>query len=173
LKVADGFTPLAPILLSLPSTNVDRRVFIKTNSFNRIEQMVVLQFERVRSGSSFQFLYLPKPPFAFGSDVYRVGAYVYDDVAAAKASPGFEAAVTRDTLERDGYRMPRFFRTARLARVADPNGLSEIIIFYFEDADSDFRSGSIVGADSDGDLPLTGSAAEALLRRFQSVVTVV
>jgi hypothetical protein len=171
LRVADGFSPLRPIVLSLPETDVDRRVFVEADALKRIQRMVVFQFERVRGGSSFQFVYPAKPPFTFGSDVYRIGTYVYDDAAAAKASPGFEAAVTRETLESDGYLVPRFLRTVRLARVADSNGLSEIIIFYFESADPDFPSGTIVGADSDGDLPITGSAATALIARFESAAT--
>jgi hypothetical protein len=171
LSVASEFIPLAPILLSLPSTEVDRRVFVKVNASKRIERMVIFQFERVRADSSFKFVYAPKPPFTFGGNVYRLGTYIYDDQAEAKASPGLESEATREALTGAGYGVPRFFRTARLARVADPTGSSELIIFYLEDADADFPAGLLPGADSDGDLALKGSDVETLLRRMEYSVT--
>jgi hypothetical protein len=171
LRVSEGFLPLDPILVSLPHTNVDRRAFVETDPSNRIKRMVVLQFEYVRPGSSFRFVYPPVPPLRFGGDVYRIGTYIYDDEAEARASPGFEAAATREALTLKGYVVPRLFRTVRLARVASATGSSEIIIFYLEDADDDYPSGMLPGADSDGDLPLTGSAAESLVSRMEASIT--
>jgi hypothetical protein len=61
-------------------------------------------------------------------------------------------------------------RTARLARVADPDGLSEVIIFYMENADADYPAGPLRGADEDGDLPLDSFSRRVMLERLKSAV---
>jgi hypothetical protein len=172
LRVADGYVAQPPVTLSLESTDVDRRVFVQADGSNHIQRLVIFQFEHVRPGETFRFVYPPKPPFNFGTDVYRVGTYVYDDSAESKAFSTREAGVTRAALVRRGYVVPRLFRTARLARVSDSNGTSEIIIFYIENADAQYPSGVLAGADQDGDLVLTGADANALLQRMSSAITV-
>jgi hypothetical protein len=173
LRVSAGFIPLKPVALSLESTDVDRRVFVDSDEAHVIKRLVVEQFERVRPGESFRFVYPPKPPFAFGGETYRVGTYVYDDAKASGSAPDREAGVTRAALLKQGYVLPRLFRTARLARVADSDGMSEIIIFYLENADEQYPTGALTGAGDDGDLPLKGAAAEALLGRMSSAISVV
>jgi hypothetical protein len=172
LRVADGYVPQPPVTLSLESTDVDRRVFVQADGSNHAQRLVIFQFEHVRRGEAFKFVYPPKPPFTFGTDIYRVGTYVYDDSAESKASPSREAGVTRAALMKRGYVVPRLFRTARLARVSDSNGTSEIIIFYIENADAQYPSGALPGADQDGDLVLTGPDANALLQRMSSAISV-
>jgi hypothetical protein len=171
LRVADGYVPQAPVTLALTSTDVDRRVFVRADAMNRIQRLVIFQFEHVRPGETFKFVYPSKPPFKFGTEVYRLGTYIYDDAAESKASPSRESGMTRAALMRQGYTVPRFFRTARLARVSDPNGSSEIIIFYIENADAEYPSGVLPGADEDGDLVLKGSDADALLQRMSAAIT--
>jgi hypothetical protein len=173
LRVAEGYIPQPPVTISLESTGVDRRVFVQADDSNHVQRLVIFQFEHVRPGETFKFVYPPKPPFAFGADVYRVGTYVYDDSAESKAFSAREAGVTRAALVRSGYVVPRLFRTARLARVSDSNGTSEIIIFYIENADAQYPSGVLAGADQDDDLVLTGPDASALLQRMAAAITVV
>lgn len=96
---------------------------------------------------------------------------MYDDSAESKAFLTREAGVTRAALMKSGYVVPRLFRTARLARVSDSKGTSEIIIFYIENADAQYPSGVLPGADQDGDLVLTGPDANALLQRMSSAIS--
>jgi len=172
LQIADGFVPLPPVTLSLESTDVDRRIFIDASATHTIRRLIVLQFERVRHGGSFRFVYPAKPPFSFGGTTYRVGTYVYDDARDSAAAPNRESGVTRAALLRQGYVLPRLLRTARLARVANSAGTSEIIMFYEENADADYPAGPLTGADEDGDLVLRGVEARALLERMSAVISV-
>lgn len=165
LRIAGGFVPLPPVTLSLESTDVDRRVFVDTAGAHSVSRLVIVQFEHVRPGASFTFVYPPKPPFAFGVETYRLGTYVYDDAKDSAAAPNRESGVTRAALLKH--------RTARLARVADPDGTSEIIIFYDENADAQYPAGPLAGADEDGDLGLKGADADALLERMTSTISVV
>jgi hypothetical protein len=61
-------------------------------------------------------------------------------------------------------------RTARLARVADPDGMSEVIIFYMENADADYPAGPLQGADADGDLGLDAFGRRVMLDLLKSAV---
>jgi len=173
LRIAAGFAPLAPVRLSLESTDVERRIFVDADTAQRVRRLVVVQLERVRPGAAFRFVYPARPPFAFGGETYRLGTYVYDDAKDSAAAPNRESGVTRAALQKEGYVLPRLFRTARLARVADSDGASEIIIFYDENADAQYPPGVLVGADEDGDLPLNGEDAGQLLTRMSSVISVV
>ncbi len=148
-------------------------MFVHADPNKRIERLVIFQFESVRPGGKFKFVYPSKPPYAFGSAVYRVGTYVYDDAREAEAAPGRESDVTRKVLVKSGYIVPHVFRTARLARVSDPGGTTEVIIFYLENADAAYPSTPLHGADSDGDLVLRGQDAESLLRRLSSAISAV
>jgi hypothetical protein len=173
LQIAGGFVPLAPLKLSLESTDVDRRIFVDADAAHTLKRLVVVQFEHVRPGASFKFVYPSTPPFVFGDVTYRVGTYVYDDANDSATAPNRESGVTRAALLKQGYVLPRLFRTARLARVADPNGMSEIIIFYDENADAQYPAGPLIGADEDGDLSLKGADARALLVRMSSAISAV
>jgi hypothetical protein len=173
LRVADGFVPLDPITMSLESTDVDRRVFVETDGTHRVKRLIVVQFEHVRPGASFKFVYPPTPPFVFGGETYRLGTYIYDDDKDSAANPNRESGVMRRALTSQGYDLPNLFRTARLARVANADGSSEIIIFYDESADSQYPDRRLPGADEDGDLVLTGAESEALLERMSAALSVV
>ena len=90
-------------------------------------------------------------------------------IDAAK-SPHAEAGLTRAFLVEQGFRVPRLFRLARLARVADRDGQSEVIVFDIENADADFAPGPLAGADEDGDLALDAASKQAILERLKSAV---
>lgn len=150
-------------------TDVERYTFVDAHD-GALERMIIVQFEHAQAGSDFRFRYGARPPRQFGAETYRFGAYVYDDAAAARAAPDREAARTRALLEAQGYTPPRLWRISRLARVTDPEGLTEIIIFYMENADGAYPSGPLPGADEDGDLVLDGEPRDALVQRMESAI---
>jgi hypothetical protein len=170
LGIDTSFFAVAPLSFRLKYTDVDRRIFVEADQARLVRRLIVVQFEKVRNGSHFKFVYPPKPPMAFGAETYRFGAYVYDDAKAAASQPGMEAARTRSALEARGYRLPRLLRTARLARVADPRGQSEVIIFYTENADESYPSGILPNADADGDLVLDRIASKSLFENLKAVI---
>jgi hypothetical protein len=173
LHVDPAFKPLPSLQIPIESlTLADRRIFVDAADNSSIRRLVIVQYETVRPAANFKFRYPPKPPAEFGATTYRFGAYVYDDRAAAEKDPAKEAGITRKLLQSQGFKPPRFFRVARLARVADPAGASEVIVFYMENADADFADGILVGADEDGDLNLDAAAAQGLLARLKSSIVV-
>lgn len=117
-----------------------------------------------------RFRYPSSPPRRFGAQTYRSGAFTYDDAAAAKASPDKEPGKTRAFLRAAGYTSPRLYRVARLARVSDPKGLSEVIIFYLENADAHPPEGK---PDEDGDWSLSPEQKAAITERMEAAVKVV
>jgi hypothetical protein len=172
LRIDPMFKPAPAMKIPIESLTIaDRRVFVDASVKSVIRRLVIVQYETVRSGANFKFLYPPKPPADLGGMTYRFGAYVYDDQTAAEKAPAKEAGLTRALLQTQGYKVPRFFRVARLARVSDPAGRSEVIVFYMENADAEFPTGILTGADPDGDLTLTPTAAQAILARLKSNVT--
>lgn len=174
LRVAAAFAPLPPLRFPIEAlTDAERHIFVEAGPDRRLRRMVVVQFEQVRPGADFRFVFPARPPRRFGAETWRAGAFVYDDEAAAARQPAREAALTRAHLAAYHYVSPRLWRVARLARVADPQGLSEAILFYMENADSDYRPGPLPGADSDGDLPLDGAARAAMLDRLDRAVEAV
>lgn len=171
LRVDPAFKPLPALQIPIESLTIaDRRIFVDAADKALIRRMVIVQYETVRSGVDFKFRYPPRPPAEFGAAAYRFGAYVYNDQAAAEKEPAKEAGITRKLLQSRGLNVPRFFRVARLARVADPAGASEVIVFYMENADADFPNGILPGADEDGDLSLDAAAAQLMLARLKASV---
>ena len=172
LRIDRLFQPLQPLKFQIESlTNVDRRVFVDADDHRAIRRLVIVQFESVQPGASFRFVYPSRPPVEFGAKTYRFGTYVHDDEGEAARLPAREAGLTRDFLIRKGFKLPSVFRVARLARVADQNGTTEVIIFYMEAADVDFPIRPLPGADEDGDVALGEAEAQLLFARMKSVVT--
>jgi hypothetical protein len=170
LRIDPAFRPLPTLTFPIETmTNVERYTFVDATG-RGLQRMIIVQFERVQANSDFRFRYGARPPRQFGAETYRFGAYVYDDAAAAAAAPDREAARTRALLAAEGFAPPRLWRMARLARVTDADGLSEIIIFYMENADGDFPPGPLAGADEDGDLVLEGEMREELARRMEGAI---
>lgn len=167
-----------PALAALPpmrfpiedKTEAERRLFVDARD-GVVRRMLVLQFEIVRPGSGFRFVFPPKPPRKLGPYVYRSGAYAYDDVAAAERAPGLEAARTRALLQRQGLQAPRYWHVARLARVTDTDGMHEAIVFYMENADARYPHG-LVDVDEDGDGRLDAAETARLWGALEGVVQV-
>jgi hypothetical protein len=169
LGIDTSFFAVPPLSFHLKYTDLERRIFVEADRARFVRRLIVVQFEKVRSGAHFNFVYPPKPPMNFGAETYRFGAYVYNDAKAAASQPGMEAARTRSALEARGYRL-RLLRTARLARVTDRLGQSEIIIFYNENADETYPSGTLPNADADGDLVLDRIASKSLFENLKAVI---
>jgi hypothetical protein len=149
-RVDAGLTALPTLQFPIKDqTDAERRLFVDASG-GVVQRMLVLQFETVKAGSDFRFVFPPVPPRNFGPHVYRSGAYAYDDVAAASREPSLEAARTRAALLAQGLQPPRFWHVARLARVADKAGQHEAIVFYMENADARYPDG-LVDVDADGD----------------------
>jgi hypothetical protein len=153
------------------STDAERHLFVDAAD-GVVRRMVVLQFETVQAGSDFRFVFPPVPPRRFGPHVYRSGAYAYDDVAAAARAPGLEAERTRAALAAAGLQPPRYWHVARLARVADADGLHEAIVFYLENADARYPAG-LQDVDEDGDGLLDAAETARLWAALEGVVSVV
>jgi hypothetical protein len=171
LQVDPGFRPLWALQFDLGKlTHVDRRIFVDADDDFKVRRIVIVQFETVPPGADFKFVYPPKPPAEYGDTTYHFGAYVYDDAAAASRSPDKEGGITRAHLIAHGYKLPRLLRTARLARVSDHEGKSEIILFYMEAADADYPPGPLPGADADGDLSLDPAAQQQMLERLKAAI---
>jgi hypothetical protein len=136
LRVDKAFYALPE--LSFPirqDTWVKRYVFIDAARDKTIRRLVIVQFEHTLIGSQFRFVYSPRPPLEWGGAVYRHGAFVEDDAAEISGNPGLEVDRTRGYLKSLGYKSGNLWNVARLARVADPEGKTEIIIFYQEALD--------------------------------------
>jgi hypothetical protein len=150
-------------------TNAERWLFVDAGRNNAIRRMVMLQFETVQpTNSEFRFRFASNPPRQFGAETYRFNSNFYNDASAAAAMPDREPALTRAYLRERGYSFPDRWLMSRLARVSDAEGMTEVIIFYLEDASarpwpSDVQN-SIV--------PLAPEEAEALFARLQAAVRV-
>lgn len=169
LRIGFGFVALPPLTFPIENlTDAERRLYVDAAPDRTIRRMVVVQFEKVQPGSDFRFVYPSRPPRRFGAETYRAGTFAFDEARAAAETPLREPGRTRDFLTRHDYRLPRIWKAARLARVTDAEGLSEVIIFYLEAADAAFPE----GVPADGiDLPEEESAR--LFRELERAVQVV
>jgi hypothetical protein len=167
LAVDSAFRPLPRLAFPIEAlTNAERHIFVEADSRGRLRRMVVVQFEKVQGGSDFRFVFPSTPPRRFGAQVYRAGTFAYDDEAAAAAEPLREAGRTRRFLAEHGLSAPRFWKVARLARVSDPKGLSETILFYMERADE-----GLAGRSSDsGDIALPPEESARLFAALEAAV---
>lgn len=173
LRIDAAFKPLSPLRIPIAGkTTADRRIFVDADADaeSSVRRLVIIQYETVNPGVKFSFVYPARPPAEFGAQTFQFHAYVHDDERAAAKSPDAEAGLTRAFLVEQGFRVPRLFRLARLARVADGDGQSEVIVFYIENADADFAPGPLPGADEDGDLALDAASKQAILERLKSAV---
>jgi len=171
LRIDRTFRALKPLKFPIEDlTNAERRIFVDAGHDRVIDRIVVVQFEKVRPGSDFRFVYPSTPPRKFGAETYRFSTFAYDDAKAAKANRVKEAGKTRAFLEAAGYKPATLYRVARLARVTDPKGLSEVIVFYMENADSNPPTGA---QDEDGDWILAPDEEIALASRMEKTVKAV
>ena len=170
LRIDSRFEAVEPLRFPIEDlTDAERRIFIDADQRGTIRRMVIVQFEKVKPGSSFRFVFPSTPPRVFGASTYRAGAFAYDDERTAREQPRKEPGLTRSHLQALGYRPARIWNVARLARVSDPDGMGEVIVFYMENADA-LHVGGLVGTDEDGDLVLDAASAERLFSALASVV---
>ncbi len=95
-------------------------MFVDADASHVIKRLIIVQFERVRPGESFRFVYPSRPPYTFHGATYRVGTYVYDDKRDAEGAPNRESGATRTALTSNGYIVPRLYRSARMeAAISD------------------------------------------------------
>jgi hypothetical protein len=166
LQVNKAFTALP--VLAFPIRNdtwVERYMFVDSGRDKTVRRLVVVQFEHAQVGSAFRFVYPARPPLQWGSAVYRHGAFTADDAAEIAEHPDLEVARTKAYLISKGYKVNNWWQVARLARAADEEGKTEIIVFY-EEA---LRAGSAPLGKADEDLP--EKEAQELFERLNSAVT--
>jgi hypothetical protein len=133
LQVDKTFTGLPELAFPIRGdTWVERYIFVDSARDKTARRLVIVQFEHAQVGSLFRFVYPARPPMQWGSAVYRHGTFIADSAAEIAAHPDLEVARTEAYLTSNGYKLGRWWRVARLARAADPEGKTEIIIFYQE-----------------------------------------
>ena len=169
LEIARGFRALPPLKFDIEDlTHAERRIFVERGAHGRVSRLVIVQFEHAKAGGTFRFRYPSRPPQTFGAAVYRSGAFVFDPARAARLEPAKEAARTRAFLKARGLATPGYWDVARLARVTDPAGETEVIIFYMEPGKA-----PPAGAETDpqdGSADVSPERAAVLLDRLKAVV---
>ncbi len=133
LQVDPTFTALP--VLGFPIRHdswAERYIFVDSTADKAVRRLVIVQFEHALAGSSFRFVYPSTPPMKWGSAVYRSGVFIGDSAREIAQNPQLEVAQTQRFLEAHGYKVGNWWNIARLARVADAEGKSEIIVFYQE-----------------------------------------
>jgi hypothetical protein len=171
VDIAPAYREVPPLAFPIETlTDAERRIFVDAGPGRRVRRMLIAQFERVKPGQSFRFVYPPRPPRDFAGVTWRAGAFAYDDAAALTAAPDKEAARTRRHLQALGYRLPRMWKVGRLARVADPQGLTEEILFYLEAADDAVPTELTPDPGSPGDFYVTPAERERLLQALEAAV---
>ena len=168
LEVDKAFTALP--VLSFPirrDTWVERYIFVDSAPDMAIHRLVIVQFEHAQAGSSFRFVYPSRPPMQWGSATYRHGTFMADNAAEIAEHPDLEVGRTEAYLTSKGYKLGNWWRVARIARVADPEGKAEIIIFYQELVT--LPPGGAPPGNADSALP--EKEAQDLFVRLKSAVT--
>jgi hypothetical protein len=168
LGVDKSFTALP--LLSFPirhDTWVERYIFVDSGQHMTVRRLVIVQFEHAQFDSPFRFVYPPRPPMKWGSAIYRHSAFTTDNAAEIAAHPDLESGRTQRYLNSKGYKLGNWWHVARLARATDPEGKSEIIIFYQELLT--LPPGDAPSGSNDSDLP--ENEEQALFGHLESAVT--
>ena len=84
--------PLDPIAFPIEDkTWAERYIFAEASKKKILTRLVIVQFEHALDGSSFRFLFPPKPPMQWGNETYRRNAFTDDLRANIVANPGKEA----------------------------------------------------------------------------------
>jgi hypothetical protein len=153
LQVDPTFTALPVLAFPIRhDTWAERYIFVDSAADKTVRRLIIVQFEHALAGSSFRFVYPSTPPMKWGSAVYRSGVFIGDSAREIAQNPQLEVAQTQRFLQVHGYKVGNWWNIARLARVADADGKSEIIVFYQESIV--LSPGSAPpNADADADLP--------------------
>lgn len=113
-----------------------------------------------------------KHVFVMADESQRVERAIVIQFERVQEGSDFRFVYPSTPPEKLGFSAPRYWKVVRLARVADPKGKSEIIVFYMENADAAYAETGLAGADADGDLVLDPEAAGALLAHLPDNVVV-
>lgn len=172
-KVASSFRRLPRLTIPIEDKTIATRdVFVEADARGIVRRAVIVQLETVVPQSDFRFRYPATPPQTLHGQTYRFSGFAFDDARDAAAAPGKEAARTRALLLQQHLKPPRVWQAVRLARVHDRYGLTEVIVFYLENADSHYAPGPLPDADEDGDAPLDAATKTRMLAALRRAVTV-
>jgi hypothetical protein len=167
LQVDRAFTALPVLAFPIRhDTWVERYIFVDSAPDMTIRRLVVVQFEHAQVGSRFRFVYPSRPPMRWGSAIYRHGTFTADNAAEIAEHPDLEVGRTQRFLAANGYKSGNWWHVARLARAADPEGKTEIIVFYQESLP--LPPGGAPPGNPDDDLP--DEAAQSLFARLKMAV---
>jgi hypothetical protein len=167
IHVAKAFKALPVLAFPIRhDTWAERWIFVDAAPDRTIRRLVIVQFEHALDGAGFRFVYPATPPMTWGGAVWRHGAFIGSDASAIAEGPGLEVDRTKRFLEAKGYRSSGWWDIARLARVADPDGKSEVIVFYQEPIT--VPAGTPPPGDDNG---IGANAAEILFKRMGEAVT--
>jgi hypothetical protein len=172
LRVDKSYVALPKVRKELFKTAVaERSIFVDGRKGEPVKSVVIVQAEHVLPGVDFRYRFPAKPPHKLGAQTYGLMTFAYDEAADAVKNPGSEIGVTREALTKAGYIPAKLYRVARLARVANPAGTHEIIIFLFENIDAEPPRGP--EDDPTGGWILKPDEAAAVVKRLESAVHVI
>lgn len=168
VRVDKAFVPLPVLGFAIKnSTWAERYIFVDAGADRTIRRMLIVQFEQALPNSTFRFHYPPNPPIEWGGETYRKGAFALDDAKEMTDNPDAEVSQTRRYLATRGYQSGMYWHVARLARVSDPSGNTEIIVFYEEAV----TQAAFAAPRSENDDGLPSPLADALFTRLKAVIT--
>jgi len=164
MKVDPAFTYIGSVTFELKSIAlVDRHIFVDADG-ERINRMIVLQFEGFLDNNDHTYLWGVTNPISLGEHDYKHNTFFFDTSRAIAENPGAETDHTVAFLERERYQLASEQMVSRFARVVDAARRHELIIFYHENVVATGHSLAEISEDG-GILPQHIAIAEALTRR--------
>lgn len=143
---------------------VERYVFVEADVQQRVERMIVFQFEGFLDNNDHYYRYRFTNPDTLGGHVFNHNTWYYDDAAEMARNPGAESERTRAFLEGKGYRLDTELMMSRFVGVVDEEKRNELILFYFENVrDTGFTLAEI--ATEGGDIRPEHAALDAALKQ--------
>ena len=151
---------------------VERYVFVEADAQQRIERMIVFQFEGFLDNNDHYYRYRFIDPDTLGGLAFNHNTWYYDDAVVRARNPGAESERTRAFLEARGYTLENELMMSRFVAVVDEAKRHELILFYFENVrDTGFALAEI--ATDDGDIrPEHAAVEEGLIQRSRRYLTV-
>ena len=143
---------------------VERHVFVQADAQQRIERMVIFQFEGFLETTDDYYRYRFTNPDTLGGLAFRHNTWYYDDAAQIANNPEAESARTRAFLEAKGYSLDAELMMSRFVAVVDEAKRHELILFYWENVrDTGLTLAEL--ATSDGDIQPQHAALDAALKQ--------
>ena len=152
--------------------HVERYVFVEADAQQRIERMIVFQFEGFLDNTDEYYRYRFTDPDTLGGLAFNHNTWYYDDAAQIAQNPGAESERTRAFLEEKGYTLETELMMSRFVAVVDEAKRHELILFYWENArDTGYTLAEI--ATEGGDIrPEHAAVEEGLIQRSRQYLTV-